>query len=370
MMRSFYGFLLRIVPLIIGIGIGLIWKLQQFISAGLLAPNFGVIHQAYDFNFSLLPVASILAALVCGFWALCFRFARRLLLEWGLILLLIAGALFAVRYYITYVEPEKLVHRFVRIESPKIETPIRILHISDIQAGQIEAYQHRIFQEIDALNVDLILNTGDLLQVLPGHDFKTEWAQLHQLITAVNPRYGTYAVYGDTERELYHYSTQALAPLKFLSSRTELIETSAGRISLHGLSLAESRSEKWSQRSIQNWLREAEPASSFRILMGHSPNYALGVGEQSIDLCLAGHTHGGQFVVPFYGALVTDSLVPREWAAGFRKIGIPFLNVSAGAGSNRHQGLPPMRLNCPTEMTIIDLVPVGHASTLGVLEQP
>ena len=82
--------------------------------------------------------------------------------------------------------------------------------------------------------MDLILNTGDLLQVLPGRDFEAEWNQLHQLITFVNPRYGTYAVYGDTELELYQYSEQALAPLKFLSSKTELIETSAGRISLHG----------------------------------------------------------------------------------------------------------------------------------------
>ena len=211
--------------------------------------------------------------------------------------------------------------------------------------------------------MDLILNTGDLLQVLPGRDFEAEWNQLHQLITFVNPRYGTYAVYGDTELELYQYSEQALAPLKFLSSKTELIETSAGRISLHGLSLSESRSEKFSQRSIQHWLKGTDSEVCFRILMGHSPNYALGVSMQSIDLCLAGHTHGGQFVLPFYGALVTDSLVPRAWASGFRKVGIPFLNVSAGAGSNRHQGLPPMRLNCPTEMTIIDLVPLGQVSS-------
>ena len=69
---------------------------------------------------------------------------RRLLLEWGILLSIIALALFALRHYITYVEPEKLAHRFVRIESPKIKSPIRILHISDIQAGLIEAYQYRI----------------------------------------------------------------------------------------------------------------------------------------------------------------------------------------------------------------------------------
>ena len=110
-------------------------------------------------------------------------------------------------------------------------------------------------------------------------------------------------------------------------------------------------------RAIEPWLDQSDP-NDFRILFGHSPNFALGVAESPIDLCLAGHTHGGQVNVPFYGPLVTYSEVPREWARGFRRIGIPYLNVSAGAGSNRRHGLPPIRFNCPTEMTLIELVPM------------
>jgi predicted MPP superfamily phosphohydrolase len=82
------------------------------------------------------------------------------------------------------------------------------------------------------------------------------------------------------------------------------------------------------------------------------------MGELPIDLCLAGHTHGGQVRLPYWGALVIDSEVPEAWSSGFARIGIPYLNVSAGAGSNRFGGLPPMRLNCPTEMTLIELAPI------------
>jgi predicted MPP superfamily phosphohydrolase len=110
-------------------------------------------------------------------------------------------------------------------------------------------------------------------------------------------------------------------------------------------------------RSIEQWLALSAP-NDFRILLGHAPDYVLGLSEASIDLCLAGHTHGGQVVLPFFGPLVIDSAVPKDWAQGFRRVGIPYLNVSAGAGSNRRHGLPPLRFNCPTEMTLIELVPL------------
>ena len=111
-------------------------------------------------------------------------------------------------------------------------------------------------------------------------------------------------------------------------------------------------------RTVDPWLASAE-ADDFTILFGHAPDYALQMVDQPIDLCLAGHTHGGQVRLPWYGALVIDSKVPKDWSKGFRRIGIPYLNVSAGAGSNRFEGLPPIRFNCPTEMTLIELVPIG-----------
>lgn len=328
-----------------------------YIQAGMLRPDFGVIHEAYRFNFGELPlILGILAALALGL-AVTWTRSRASLIWLGVFYAFLAADLLALRYYVTYVEPERLVIRQVRLETPKLETPLRILHIADIQAGSVGDYQESIFDAIETLQPDLIINTGDFLQVVPPATFEEEWAKLHALIARVNPPLGTYGVFGDTERELYRFRPDSLAPLVMLSSRNVRIDTGRGVISLHGLSLYESNAGEWALRSVEPWL-EQTPVDDFRILFGHSPDYALAMGESPIDLCLAGHTHGGQVNVPFYGPLVIDSDVPKGWARGFRRVGIPYLNVSAGAGSNRFGGLPPIRFNCPTEMTLIELVPL------------
>ena len=334
-----------------------------FLTDGMLDPKFHLIHAAYDFNLGLVPLvfAGIGAIyLTLGwFWQ---RRRRACLLAGGL-LVFIGADLGLLRYYISHVEPERLVVRHVRIVTPKISERVRILHIADIQAGRVGRYQEATFAKVAAIDPDLIINTGDFLQVIPPATFFSEWPKLHRLIASTAPRYGTYGVYGDTEKELYSLSPEALAPLEILSSRNVRIQVPGGSISLHGLSLSESKEGKWAKRSVDRWLLESEP-SDFRILFGHSPNYALEMAERRIDLCLAGHTHGGQVRLPFYGPLVIDADVPREWARGFRSIGIPYLNVSAGAGSNRYGGLPRMRFLCPTEMTLIELMPDSHAAVL------
>ena len=328
-----------------------------YVKAGMLRPDFGVIHAAYRFNLGEMPLILGVLAALCLALAVTWTRSRRSLLWLGVFYAFLAVDLLLLRYYVTHVEPERLVIRQLRLETPKLAAPVRLLHIADIQAGSIGAYEASIFEAIATLQPDLIINTGDFLQVVPPATFESEWPKLHGLIKQVNPPLGTYGVFGDTERELYRYNPETLEPLVLLSSRNVRIDTGQGAISLHGLSLYESNSGEWAMRSVGQWLEQSS-AQDFRILFGHSPNYALSVGEVPIDLCLAGHTHGGQVDVPLYGPLVIDSDVPKEWARGFRRVGIPYLNVSAGAGSNRYGGLPPIRFNCPTEMTLIELVPM------------
>jgi len=334
-----------------------------YVQAGMLAPNFVLIHEAYDFNLFQVPIILLVLSLLALGLAMTWRHSRRSLLWLAAIYAFIAIDLFLLRYYVTYIEPERLVVHSVRLETPKLSEPVRILHISDIQAGEMGPYQVEIFERIAELEIDLILNTGDFLQLVPPATFETEWPKLHALIREVNPRLGTYAVFGDTELEsslqmqMHRMAPEDMEPLVMLASRNVRIQTGGGEISVHGLTLSQSKSIEWAQRSVEPWLSESDP-NSFRILLGHAPDYALAMQRSPIDLCLAGHTHGGQVRVPFLGPLVIDSQVPKAWAQGFRRVGIPYLNVSAGAGSNRRHGLPPIRFNCPTEMTVIELVPV------------
>mgnify|MGYP000599878649 CR=1 FL=1 len=328
-----------------------------FIKGGMLDPDFNLIHKAYNFNLLELPILLLVSALVLSGLSISWSRARRGLIGFASLYAFLAVDLFFLRYYVTHVEPERLVLRTVRLETPKLKNPLRILHISDLQAGSIGDYEREIFRRIEAIKPDLILNTGDYLQEVAPATFDSELPKLVALIRKVNPRFGTYGVFGDTELELYGVPAEQLEPLKLLSSTTVNINPEGGRLSIHGLSLFQSQKIDWAARSIGSWLEDSD-RGEFRILMGHSPDYAMGVAEMPIDLCLAGHTHGGQVRLPIYGPLTTYSKAPKEWSRGFRRVGLPYLNVSAGAGSNRRNGLPPIRFNCPTEMTLIELVPL------------
>ena len=328
-----------------------------FFKGGMLAPNFTLIHEAYDFNLFELPLIFLVVAALYLVFALLRRNSRHTLFFLSGLYAFIGMDLFLLRYYVTHLEPERLLVRQVQLKTPKLDQTVRILHISDIQAGSVGPYQEKIFDRIESLKPDLIINTGDFLQIIPPASFEDEWEKLHALIERVNPDLGTYGVFGDTEIELYRIQPKELEPLVMLSSRERRIEIGSSAISLHGLSLYQSKTGPWAMRSVEQWLEQAD-RGDFKILFGHAPDYATIVGYLPIDLCLAGHTHGGQVNLPFYGPLVIDSSVPKDWAKGFRKIGIPYLNVSAGAGSNRRHGLPPLRFNCPTEITLIELVPI------------
>ncbi len=74
-------------------------------------------------------------------------------------------------------------------------------------------------------------------------------------------------------------------------------------------------------------------------------------------LTLAGHTHGGQLCIPFYGALVTNCDLDTDRVKGLSthtaENRTSYLHVSAGCGTSRYT---PVRFACPPEATLLTLV--------------
>jgi predicted MPP superfamily phosphohydrolase len=95
------------------------------------------------------------------------------------------------------------------------------------------------------------------------------------------------------------------------------------------------------------------PGADHRIVISHSPDFvdAMPVG---VDLVLAGHTHGGQVVMPFFGPVVTASRLPRLFAGGLHDFRGTPLHVSRGVGMERGFS-PPVRFLCPPEICVLDL---------------
>jgi predicted MPP superfamily phosphohydrolase len=83
---------------------------------------------------------------------------------------------------------------------------------------------------------------------------------------------------------------------------------------------------------------------------------------------MAGHTHGGQLCLPFYGALVTNCDLDRSRVKGVSRWGAQTaLHVSAGIGTSP---FAPFRFCCRPEATLLTLVAAptgGRDHTTGVL---
>ncbi len=94
--------------------------------------------------------------------------------------------------------------------------------------------------------------------------------------------------------------------------------------------------------------------NAFAIGVTHAPYLRVlaAMSNDEIPLILAGHTHGGQLCLPFFGALVTNCDLDTRRAKGLHKYQDSWLHVSAGLGTNPYT---PVRFACRPEATLLTL---------------
>mgnify|MGYP003394654221 CR=1 FL=1 len=146
------------------------------------------------------------------------------------------------------------------------------------------------------------------------------------------------------------YSGTSIKPL---ANETVRFQLRGREIALCGAEL-DSGSE--AVRDAVGKLEKTGDSMTLRILLSHRPDIALGMRPDSnIDLVVAGHTHGGQVQLPFYGPPITLSFVPKQVAAGgLHRMSGNWIYVSRGVGHEQGQA-PCVRFLCPPEISIISL---------------
>ncbi|MFC1499150.1 metallophosphoesterase [Verrucomicrobiota bacterium] len=314
-----------------------------------------MIRRIYNFNTIFVPVLFMLSA-IARLMERRYQPRNKQLLRSSIAFIVIALMAGGFRMYATHIEPYRLVLREVTIETEKVSRPLRILHITDIQSAGVGSYEKKAFARMRELKPDIVIHTGDLLQPIPPATISTELPKIAALFRTLTPPLGTYGVIGDVDWGIKNASTDALGGINILNNNEALVETDGTRLRIFGVPCQASRGRTNATETIKDWFQKTDP-SDFTMVIGHGPDYVLPMLDLPVDLCLAGHTHGGQIRIPFIGPIVTLSEVPRSWARGFRKVGRTRLNVSAGVGSEHMEKMPSMRFACPSEMTLITLVP-------------
>ncbi|MDR0391664.1 MAG: metallophosphoesterase, partial [Planctomycetaceae bacterium] len=206
-----------------------------------------------------------------------------------------------------YIEPNSLVYEYYQIESAKIKSPLRIVFVADIQTDKIGLHERQTLQMIKEAKPDLILLGGDYLQYYEGSvgmsALPERFRQLFLEIPLEAPL-GVYAIagnidYSSTEQFSVLFKDTTVAPIFFSEMIDGLGEDEGkGPIDIRFLSVFD---------SIDGVQQAALSSSNnFTVVIGHYPNYAIKdyqFSDQAPDLMLAGHTHGGQIYIPFWGAL-------------------------------------------------------------------
>jgi predicted MPP superfamily phosphohydrolase len=235
----------------------------------------------------------------------------------------------------------------ITIRTPKISEKIgklRIVQISDVHLGLIvrEARLKRILDAVKAVNPDILISTGDLVDGQID-----DLSGLANMLREVNPRYGKFAITGN--HEFYAGLGRSLdftEKAGFRILRGEGLHI-PGLINIAGIDDRAGDSYGLAKGIPEKTLLSMLPRETFTLLLKHRPlldEHAIGL----FDLQLSGHAHKGQ-IFPF--TLFVKPLYPID--AGFLSLQAgSSLYVSRGSGTWG----PPIRFLAPPEVTVIELV--------------
>ena len=221
----------------------------------------------------------------------------------------------------------------------------RIVHISDIHYGQwISA--DRIAGAAGIINrqrPDMVAITGDFVSY-SGEEIGGMSAGLK----ALQAKDGVVAVLGNHD---YWVDAAKVRSVLCRNSVRELnndvygVTRAGGKLYFAGIG-----SVMLKKHRIDDVLNNL-PADGPAVLLAHEPFFAdAAAGTKRFSLQLSGHSHGGQCIVPGLGSPFLGGR-HRKYCAGKYRVGDMMLYTNRGLGTNSFW----VRINCPPEITVIDL---------------
>jgi len=253
-----------------------------------------------------------------------------------------------------YIEPFRLTVTELAVDGPAFlpDRPLRIVQLSDLHVERTTRRERDILAKVAALHPDLIVLTGDYLNLSYLSD-PTALADARDFLAQLHAPYSVYAVTdsgvdpAESMRVIF-----AGQPITVLYDETVCLPFEGADLCLTGIQSHRNALQR--DRAVLESLSAQMPPDAYNLLLYHPPDLAESLSGTGIDLYLAGHTHGGQIRLPFYGALVTFSAHGKKYEMGRYTLGETTLYVSRGLGMEG-SGAPRARFLCPPEIVVVDI---------------
>ncbi len=270
------------------------------------------------------------------------QFLRVSALTAGLAIVPLFAEIFTERYQVQ-------VNRY-RIPIPNLPPQFNgftIVHLTDLHYGLVpKSFVHNVVNKANSLKKDVIVCTGDFVHRRNNNrEINGVWPILSELQAPL----GVYSVLGNhdhwagADRSFYWLQRTG----QNLRHEVRSFKREGKRLWIAG------GGDLWEDHQSFDHILRNVPRQDCRIVLAHNPDSADTVFSERIDLLISGHTHGGQVCIPFYGTPPFLPVQNTNYNFGLKRSnkGLP-LFISKGVG----WGDFPVRLNCPPEIAVLELV--------------
>jgi predicted MPP superfamily phosphohydrolase len=216
--------------------------------------------------------------------------------------------------------------------------PVRLAVVSDFHVENGGKPWATLAQKVNAVDPDVILFLGDTLNRRPA------LGAFKKCMKAMEAPRGKLAVRGNWDH-WYWRDVPLLAGTGFgwLEGEKVTLEVRGRTVHLVGFPYEDGEDAAKAEHMLASL-----PAKDWRIFLYHTPDLFYRV--PSSDLYLAGHTHGGQIAVPFYGAFVTLSAFGKTFERGLKHMDGRWIYINPGIGV---EPSVPLRLGVRPEVTLV-----------------
>lgn len=240
---------------------------------------------------------------------------------------------------------------------------VTIIHVTDIHFGLFFGSEEliQLIEMVNAIDADALLITGNIF-----HSSRSPLERAVPMLGSLKPRpLGNFAVLGN--HDFYagvSRSSRCIseAGLTLLRDRWTTLDAAGARILLGGMDDPKSNWLWGSEAPNFGSFIQARPdGEGLRLLMSHRPTVLPYAANEGVHLILAGHTHGGQMIVPAPGIERGVSLARAfyPYTHGWYRQGACSMYLNRGVGLT----FMPWRINCPPEIAVIRLKAPGGTVT-------
>lgn len=301
-------------------------------------------------TYDLLIFGYLFAAAIVLGWGLWGYWHRKTSARWYRFtntLVIIVGLLFIDALVI---EPNWIAVEQVAVSDAKLAevlSGITVVQISDLHVREVPGIrENSLVDKVNALNPDLILITGDILEKID------EIQTAKSVLKSLKSRCGIFAVLGNTDYRLWRFGMDRLVGelgkegVVFLKNENLAVPLPNGKtLRLAGVNDSESKRVNLSKTLA------GIPAGEPVLLMAHSPEIYAKAILAEVNLLLVGHTHGGQVGIPW---LIRRSEYANRSShmSGIVRDGKTTMYVNRGIGTKTL----PIRLFCRPEISVFQFV--------------